>query len=249
MEQIEEKLKAPFKLEDIEIRVGVANKEKTSGLPFCYIDGRAVADRLDKVIGPWNWQNAYQTGPDGGVICGIGIRGVSLDGHNSDWVWKWDGSDNTDMESIKGGLTASFKRAAVRWGIGRYLYAVKSPKWYPTEQRGKSVSFTNINQIKLDLAPMLIPITLPGEKLNEKQIAWFRSEVLKTGSNPVHLMEEILGDYMSYELLTDTAGKSLINLAKKLLEFGKQDVIAESEVVFAKDTCRIACETGVVYGA
>jgi len=39
-------------------------------------------------------------------------------------VTKWDGADNTDIESVKGGLSDSMKRAAVQWGMGRYLYAL-----------------------------------------------------------------------------------------------------------------------------
>ncbi|MGH7576528.1 MAG: Rad52/Rad22 family DNA repair protein [Longimicrobiales bacterium] len=29
------------------------------------------------------------------------------------------------MESVKGGLSAATKRAAVEWGIGRYLYGIE----------------------------------------------------------------------------------------------------------------------------
>jgi len=52
------------------------------------------------------------------VICGISI----WDDEKQIWVTKWDGSDLTDFEPVKGGISGSMKRAAVQWGIGRYLY-------------------------------------------------------------------------------------------------------------------------------
>jgi hypothetical protein len=38
------------------------------------------------------------------------------------------------VEADKGGISDAFKRAAVKWGIGRYLYDLKSP-WVPCESR------------------------------------------------------------------------------------------------------------------
>jgi hypothetical protein len=40
----------------------------------------------------------------------------------NEWVTKEDGAEQTDLESFKGGLSSAIKRAAVVWGIGRYLY-------------------------------------------------------------------------------------------------------------------------------
>lgn len=111
-------LRAPFPHRDIEWRIGRAGKKGGSVWAKClaYITNRAIQDRLDEVCGPENWRNEYQPGPTGGLLCGISIR---VDG---EWVTKWDGADNTEIEAIKGGLSGAMKRAAVQWGIGRYLY-------------------------------------------------------------------------------------------------------------------------------
>ena len=50
------------------------------------------------------------------MVCSIGIK------CGSDWVWKSDGGTETEVEAEKGELSDSFKRAAVKWGIGRFLY-------------------------------------------------------------------------------------------------------------------------------
>ena len=77
-------------------------------------------NRLDQVCGLGNWCNKFAPGPSGGVICGIGIyfKGDT----ESCWVYRWDGAENPKTEPVKGGLSNAMKRAAVQWGIGRYLY-------------------------------------------------------------------------------------------------------------------------------
>src|SRR5215468_3518622 len=45
-------------------------------LAVCYVDARAVMDRLDAVLGVGNWQTAYREGPDG-VVCRLQARGPS----------------------------------------------------------------------------------------------------------------------------------------------------------------------------
>ena len=117
-----EKLKTPFAPEDIEWRVqrsGVKNG-KPWAMVLAYVTNRAIQDRLDAVVGPGGWQNSFAPGPHGGVICRIAIK---VDG---EWVEKWDGADNTDIEAIKGGLSGSMKRTGVQWGIGRYLYKLET---------------------------------------------------------------------------------------------------------------------------
>lgn len=118
-----DRLRDPFAPEDIEWRVQQAGEK--NGKPWArvlaYVTNRAIQDRLDEVVGPESWQNTFREGPDGGVVCGLSVRISRTDG-TAEWVTKWDGAENTDVEPIKGGLSNAMKRAAVQWGIGRYLY-------------------------------------------------------------------------------------------------------------------------------
>jgi hypothetical protein len=104
-------------------------------LALAYIDARDVMRRLDEVIGPANWQDMYSIYGDR-VICRLGIR------FGEEWVWKSDGAGETQVEGDKGAISDAFKRAAVKWGIGRYLYSIPAP-WVPCEERnGKFSKFT-----------------------------------------------------------------------------------------------------------
>ena len=115
------KLKEPFLPEDIEWRVQSSGKDKNGkqwALVLAYVTARAIMDRLDEVCGLDGWQNDFKDSANGGTLCGISIK------CGDEWVTKWDGSGNTDIEAVKGGLSGAMKRAGSQWGIGRYLYNI-----------------------------------------------------------------------------------------------------------------------------
>jgi hypothetical protein len=130
-QEIVKKLQEPFAPEDIEWRVGSTNGDKTKGLALAYITNRAIQNRLDDIFGPFGWKNEYREWKGQSQLCGISIR------HGDEWITKWDGADNSNMEATKGGLSDAMKRAAYQWGIGRYLYKLDSV-WMPIKQQGKS---------------------------------------------------------------------------------------------------------------
>lgn len=86
-----------------------------------YIDSRMVQDRLDEVCGPGGWQNKYEI-INGSMFCSIGIK------IGDEWIWKTDCGTESQIEKQKGLSSDAFKRAAVLWGIGRFLYALKIRK-------------------------------------------------------------------------------------------------------------------------
>jgi hypothetical protein len=133
MTDILSKLAAPFPPDVVSWRVGSTNGDKTRGMALAYIDARDVMRRLDEAVGPENWQCDYPWSDGKRVVCRIGIR------IENEWIWKTDGAGDTDYEGDKGALSDAFKRSAVKWGIGRYLYDVDSP-WVAIEAHGKSYS-------------------------------------------------------------------------------------------------------------
>lgn len=122
-------LKAPFTAQEIEWKVRRNNNERTKAMMVAYVGRAALMERLDAVLGPGNWKDEYTNGPGGGVLCGLSVR------VGDEWVTKWDGAENTQFEAVKGGITAAFKRACYKWGLGRYLSSVK-PVWVRAEPIG-----------------------------------------------------------------------------------------------------------------
>ncbi|HYW05822.1 MAG TPA: Rad52/Rad22 family DNA repair protein [Longimicrobium sp.] len=113
-------LRERFAADEIEWRLQQAGEKNGRVWALCvpYVTNRAIQSRLDEVVGPTRWKNEFRPGPDGGVMCGLSVR------VGDEWITKWDGAENTDVEGVKGGLSSAMKRAAVQWGIGRYLYAL-----------------------------------------------------------------------------------------------------------------------------
>ena len=145
-------LQQPFELDELEWRVGSTNAEKTKGIALVYLTSRAIQKRLDDVFGVFGWRNEFKEWKGKEQICGISVL------FNGEWITKWDGASDTNTEGTKGGLSGAMKRAAVQWGIGRYLYDIPN-EWVRIKQAGKSY--------KLDEIPKLPEWALPKfEKQN-----------------------------------------------------------------------------------
>ncbi len=125
------KLQEPFKPEEIEWRVGSTNNDKTQGLALAYVTNRAIQNRLDETFGVFGWKNEFHAWKNNGQLCGISIK------CGEEWITKFDGADDSNMEATKGGLSDAMKRAAYQWGIGRYLYNLDSV-WMPIKKQGNS---------------------------------------------------------------------------------------------------------------
>lgn len=135
----------PFASEEIDWRIGNTKADKTQAMALAYLDARTVMDRLDGVCGPDGWQCNYTPIPGHpSIICNLGIQ---MPG--SEWLWKADGAGASDIEAEKGMMSDALKRAAVRWGVGRYLYDLDSP-WVSIEPAGRSFRIVKTERKKLD---------------------------------------------------------------------------------------------------
>ena len=117
-EKIQKALAEPFNLDELEFRLQSCGETngRLWGRYLTYVQSRAIMNRLDEVVGIENWKVDYTAGPDGGVVCHLSIK------FDDEWITKVDGAENTDIESVKGGISSALKRAGNCFGIGRYLY-------------------------------------------------------------------------------------------------------------------------------
>ena len=183
--EMQQALAKPFAPEDLEWRLQNTTEEKMRGLAVPYVTNRAIQNRLDEVCGPENWYNDFKpwhsNGKKEAQLCGIAIY---FEGRG--FITKWDGAEDSDIESVKGGLSDSMKRAAVQWGIGRVLYDLNTV-WVEIEKRGRSFVIKDSERARLDnaylsalkrlgLTPaaacgiqsLLTPKTLPGQTAPEE---------------------------------------------------------------------------------
>jgi len=113
IKDLEKKLKRPYPVNQIKWIPGFKGKE------LAHIDARDVMNRLDAVFGIAGWQAGFEWIGER-MVCTIACK------IEDEWISKADGSGDTNIEPEKGGLSKALVRAAVPWGIGRYLYHPKA---------------------------------------------------------------------------------------------------------------------------
>ncbi len=106
-------LAAPFETSEVRTR-------SQAGRQLHYITARTAMNRLDNVFGPENWWDEYVPG-EHSVLCRLTVR--LPDGST---LTKADAGGYAGMpdqgDDDKSGFSDAFKRAAVKFGVGRYLY-------------------------------------------------------------------------------------------------------------------------------
>ncbi len=122
-------LAAPFDSDEVKLR-------SQSGRQLHYVTARTVMNRLDDVLGPENWWDDFVP-LEHSVICRLTIRlpdGTTLT--KSDAGGYAGMADPGDDD--KSGFADAFKRAAVKFGVGRYLYRDGIPRFAREALKGAS---------------------------------------------------------------------------------------------------------------
>lgn len=99
----------------------VKTRDAGGGRRVDYVTARTVANRLDSVLGPENWWDAYPVVGESSAVCALTLR--LPDGRE---VTKHDAGGAAGMadagDDDKSMFSDAFKRAAQCWGVARYLY-------------------------------------------------------------------------------------------------------------------------------
>ena len=210
-----DQLSAPFAADAIHWRAqNVTERNGGNALALAYIDARDVMDRLDNVVGPHGWTDTYEETPRGRLICRLSI--LTPDGN---WVMKSDGAGDTDVEGDKGAISDAFKRAAVKWGIGRYLYDLGTI-WAPCQlverdgkpvlnQKGKPTWKAWKPEARDLFASALAKAGKPTGPINDTTRDWLGAQLQSVGKSPADLFAHLTPGslkQLTYEQLPDIRG-------------------------------------------
>lgn len=200
----------PFPSEKISWRVGSTTQDKSKGMALAYIDARDVMERLDEVCGIGGWQAIYSHVTANGITCRIGIK------IDDEWIWKENGAGETQVEAEKGACSDAFKRAAVLWGIGRYLYDMKNV-WVEIEPMGKSY---RIKKEEVERLKGIKPtdVKLPAKVQTEEEK---RANAEKFVANLISQVKKTPNDG-SLDSLLDDNDAAIKKLAKTQLDLHEQ---------------------------
>jgi Rad52/22 family double-strand break repair protein len=127
-------LAAPFDASELKLR-------SQAGRQMPYVTARTIMNRLDEVLGPENWWDDFVP-LEHSVICRMTIRlpdGTILT--------KCDAGGYAGLadpgDDEKSGFADAFKRTAVKFGVGRYLYRDGVPRFAREEPKKSAHSGAN----------------------------------------------------------------------------------------------------------
>ena len=188
-----ERLRAHFDPAAVSWRPGriVTNDRGTVGLALAYIDARDVMSRLDTVVGPENWSDSYAETAKGVMLCTLSIR------IGNEWVSKTDGAGGTDVEAEKGSVSDAFKRAAVKWGIGRYLYDLPTV-WVECDAKSKQITKKGYAELEEKLAAfgkrhVQAPLAAPRQPEPAKEV--IDPQTGEITPAPANVVQEVIAEH------------------------------------------------------
>ncbi|MFO0844634.1 MAG: Rad52/Rad22 family DNA repair protein [Gemmataceae bacterium] len=131
---ITQALSAPFDVSEVKFKPQAVSGNRALAVPF--VDARVIQDRLDEVLGVMGWQDSYECLPDGAVVCRLRVR------VGGEWITKEDVGGQSEQpdegDRRKAAFSDALKRAAVKFGIGRYLYRCK-PQWVDYDPQKRQI--------------------------------------------------------------------------------------------------------------
>lgn len=165
-----------FEQDQIEWRIGRSGESNGKIWAKClaYVTNRHIMQRLDEVCGPGGWRNECPQYLAQGVVTGISIK------VGDEWITKWDAAEypkehGADQPlAFKGGASGAMKRAAVQWGIGRYLYDLeegfaeismeRKQDWNYAQTKEKKAFYWRPPQLPAKYLPGGKPVSKPSQQ-------------------------------------------------------------------------------------
>jgi Rad52/22 family double-strand break repair protein len=144
-------LAAPFDPGELKLR-------SQAGRQMPYVTARTIMNRLDEVLGPENWWDDFVP-LEHSVICRLTIRlpdGTVLT--------KCDAGGYAGLadpgDDDKSGFADAFKRTAVKFGVGRYLYRDGVPRFSSTAAPSSGESEAS-EPLDTSATAGAVPLSLP----------------------------------------------------------------------------------------
>jgi hypothetical protein len=156
VEALTRALAEPFEPAEVKFKPAVVSGNRAMAL--AYVDARVIQDRLDEVLGVEGWSDDYECLPDGSVVCRLRLRLGQV------WVTKVDVGGPSEQQDggdrMKAAFSDALKRAAVKFGVGRYLYRLPA-QWVDYDPHKRQFA----------RPPALPAFALPKKKKEDKKEA------------------------------------------------------------------------------
>lgn len=203
-ETLLEKLAQPFPASSIYWRAGVVSRDKKRAQALPYAEPRVYEDRLNRVC-PGLWSVSFRPWGESRIICDLSVGELTR------------ASTGEENEGFAPGTAAeaqAFKRACVKFGLGRYLYDIPIV-WVPYDEKSRKLAETpTLPEKFLPQTEQSAPPTL-----SEGRAAAMHRELEKLGlaKREQHkLATDVLGhEVAQFTALTEIEALEVWNVAKR----------------------------------
>ena len=203
-ETLLEKLAQPFPASSIYWRAGVVSRDKKRAQALPYAEPRVYEDRLNQIC-PGLWSVSFRPWGESRIICDLSIGELTRSS---------TGEENEGFAPGTAAEAQAFKRACVKFGLGRYLYDVPIV-WVPYDEKSRKLAET----------PTLSEKFLPQSEqraaptLSEGRADAMRREMEKLGlkeREQYRLATDVLGHEVArFTALTEAEALEVWNVAKR----------------------------------
>ena len=197
-----EQLRQPFPASAIYWRAGVVSRDKKRAQALPYAEPRVYEDRLNSVC-PGLWSVSFRPWGESRIICDLTIGELTRSS---------TGEENEGFAPGTAAEAQAFKRACVKFGLGRYLYDIPIV-WVPYDENARRLAETPT------LHPRFLPLEVAPElpKLSKSRAAAMHKEIgrLGLGEHYAFASERLGRSVSTYQQLTEEEALDVWNAAKR----------------------------------
>lgn len=193
LSELTRRLAEPF--DPSEVKHKAQTVKGNRALAVAFVDARVIQDRLDEVLGVMGWQDSYECLADGSVVCRLKVR---LPG--GEWITKEDVGGQSEQpdegDRRKAAFSDALKRAAVKFGLGRYLYRLPL-QWVDYDPQKRQ--FTRTPQLPAWALPDRKAVPTPPEPARKPSPAPAPAANGNGGRNGGHAAQSVLQRVEAFE--------------------------------------------------
>lgn len=179
-------LSAPFDEKTLGVKVESLSKDRTKAMLICYLQHTDVYTRLEEVCPSWEcalMNEQWGKDPKGNDVCSIRVRMTLLD------VSRENIGEGYNQKSA---MSDALKRAAMLFGVGRYLYDAETV-WVPYNELTDKYKVYTYEDYKKHLKQPLKVSEKPGSvpiKPVDKSWGQAKPTSIRASTKVSHVMEE-----------------------------------------------------------
>ena len=203
-ETLLEKLAQPFPASSIYWRAGTISRDKKRAQALPYAEPRIYEDRLNQIC-PGLWSVSFRPWGESRIICDLTIGELTRSS---------TGEENEGFAPGTAAEAQAFKRACVKFGLGRYLYDIPI-HWVPYDEKSRKLAETpTLPEKFLPSTEQDVPLTL-----SEGRAAAMHRELEKLGlakREQYRLATSVLGhEVAQFTALSEAEALEVWNVAKR----------------------------------